>query len=135
MEAVGPFDRLAGHRHIKRMLGPSVIHLCVEFPNGLLRPLLTSGCRVLTESLANIKQSRNIIFLCVAVALIPFFIFRMSRQEKLGNPTLIPNSLWRNVAFTSICLTVLLSWATCQSMELFFSLLFVSLAVNPDLSA
>jgi len=64
----------------------------------------------------------NITLLSLATVLIPAFVLWMERQERLGKPTLVPNSLWRNSAFVSICLIVLLSWAVVQSMELFLSL-------------
>ena len=48
----------------------------------------------------------------------------MHRQEKLGNPALIPNSLWANLPFATICGLVLVSWGVVNSMELFFSLFF-----------
>ena len=48
----------------------------------------------------------------------------MRRQERQGKPALIPNSLWANLPFTTICILVLLSWAVVNSMELFFSLFF-----------
>lgn len=79
--------------------------------------------RVVTASSSRLRDAPNIALLSIAAALIPAFIFWMGRQERLGKPALIPNSLWRNIAFTAICLMVLLSWAVIQSMEFFLSLL------------
>ena len=124
------WDRLAGHSNFEYLLRVFVLHLCVRHPCNLSQLLLISISRSLTEDLDNIKRGMDIAFLCIAVALIPLFVFWMNRQENLGRPALIPNRLWRNVAFTSISLTVLLSWAVCQSMELFFSLLSVSLGAS-----
>jgi hypothetical protein len=60
------------------------------------------------------------------MALIPVFIFWVGRQERLGRPAIIPvsyiycanailtlirqNSLWRNTAFTAMCLAVFFTW-------------------------
>jgi MFS family permease len=41
----------------------------------------------------------------------------MSRQERLGRPALIPNSLWRNQVFSSICLCVFLTWGAFNAVE------------------
>lgn len=55
--------------------------------------------------------------------MIPVFIFWEARRERLQLPALIPNSLWRNRVFTSVCLTVLFSNAVANAMEVFCSLL------------
>ena len=77
---------------------------------------------MLTASTSHIRDASNIAILSIALAMIPLFIFWMHRQERLGKPALIPNSLWKNKAFLAICLMVLLSWAVLQSMEWFLSL-------------
>ncbi|MCJ1312459.1 hypothetical protein MMC25_006133 [Agyrium rufum] len=77
---------------------------------------------MLTASTAHIHDASSIALITIALAMGPFFVFWMNRQEKLGHPTLIPNSLWRNKAFLTICLMVLLAWIVLQSMEYFFSL-------------
>lgn len=70
-----------------------------------------------------IRQPTNIVSLLLSVALLPFFAWWMRRQELRGKPALIPNRLWKNSAFTSVCLMVLLSSAVTEGMELFASLL------------
>jgi hypothetical protein len=47
----------------------------------------------------------------------------MSWREKNGKSALIPNSLWTNTAFASICVMVLLSWAVLNGTETILSLL------------
>ena len=69
------------------------------------------------------KHPSNIALLCLATAMIPAFVFWMNHRESLGKPALIPNSIWKNSAFTSICIMVMLSYAVLNSMELFLSLL------------
>lgn len=81
------------------------------------------------------------MLLSVAGACLPSFLFWVQRQEKLGKPALIPNSLWQELAFSSICLMVFLTWAIVHSLEYLFSLLYVTMTsgrspitANPPLS-
>lgn len=78
----------------------------------------------ITGDLSSIKRPHNIALTTVALALMPIFPLWMRRQERLGKPILIPNSLWANLPFSTICLLVLVSWGVVNSMELFFSLFF-----------
>ena len=72
----------------------------------------------------NIKKAVNIVLLALSLSLVPAFIAWMRHQEKVGKPALIPNSIWRKKAFTSICIMVLLSNAVINCMEQFSSLFF-----------
>jgi len=51
-------------------------------------------------------------------------VFWVNRQEKLGKAVLIRNSLWRNKAFTSICINVFLIWGSFNATETFVTFLF-----------
>lgn len=53
------------------------------------------------------------------------FVLWMRRQEQKGKVALIPNSLWKTKAFSSVCLIVLLVYATMTAFELQGSLLYV----------
>lgn len=79
--------------------------------------------RALTNDVGNIKTAGNIVMLVICVILVPVFILWEQRQERLGKPALIPNSLWRNSVFTNVCLMVMFSWAVINVMELYCSLL------------
>lgn len=79
--------------------------------------------RVMSSGVHSIAVPGNIAALTVGVLLIPLFIFWQRRQEKLENPTLIPNSLWNNRTFTTVCLLVIFSYAVVNAMEFFCSLL------------
>lgn len=63
------------------------------------------------------------------------FPFWMHFQERRGKPALIPNSIWKNTIFSTICIMVLMSWAVLQSMEWFFSLFFQRVQDLPVLAA
>lgn len=80
---------------------------------------------MITSDIGYIRKPANVILLGLSLALVPAFIFWVGRQEKLQKPALVPNSIWKNKAFTTICLMVLISFAVMQSMESFVSLLYV----------
>jgi hypothetical protein len=85
--------------------------------------------RTLTGDVHNIRHPVNIALLIVAVALIPTFILWQRRREHLGLPALIPNTLWKNTVFTSVCITVIFANAVANAMEVFCSLLCVSRSI------
>ncbi|KAE8145409.1 ER membrane protein SH3-domain-containing protein [Aspergillus avenaceus] len=59
----------------------------------------------------------NIALLVVAITLLPVFAFWMHRQTRNSRPALIPNALWTNIPFTSICMTVCLVWGSLNASE------------------
>ena len=77
-----------------------------------------------TGNLANIRSAESVSCLTIGGALLPAFVVWINRQEKLGNPVLIRNSLWRNKAFTSICIMVFLVWGSFNATETFLTFLF-----------
>ncbi|OJJ83095.1 putative MFS transporter [Aspergillus glaucus CBS 516.65] len=79
---------------------------------------------VLSADPSRIKTAEAIVILCLAVAALPSFVAWSHYQVKGGRPALIPNSLWRNASFSSICATIALSNAVINSMELFAALFF-----------
>ncbi|CEO59059.1 hypothetical protein PMG11_03748 [Penicillium brasilianum] len=79
---------------------------------------------VITDDPSNIRHPGNIALLCAATAMIPAFLGWMSWREKNGKSALIPNSLWKNTAFASICAMVLLSWGVLNGTETILSLFF-----------
>lgn len=58
------------------------------------------------------------------MALLPAFALWSQREEKAGRVVLIRNSLWRNKAFTSICVNVFLVWGAFNATETFLTFLF-----------
>lgn len=79
--------------------------------------------RVVSDDMPRIKDATQIVLLCIAGACLPSFVFWMNRQEQRGKPALIPNSLWKKMAFSSVCIMVFLTWAVVQTLEYLFSLL------------
>jgi MFS family permease len=79
---------------------------------------------MLSSDITEIKRPTNIVLLTISLLLIPAFVSWMSRQERLQKPALIPNSIWKKLAFTSVSIMILLSTAVMNCMELFCSLYF-----------
>ncbi|KAL8710418.1 MAG: hypothetical protein Q9220_005019 [cf. Caloplaca sp. 1 TL-2023] len=86
---------------------------------------------IVTGSSSSIKDPLNATLMAVAAALIPIFAFWVGRQERLGKPALIPNSIWKIPAFTAVCLMVMVSWGVMNSMEFFVSLFLIIVDVFP----
>ncbi|KHN98678.1 Major facilitator superfamily domain, general substrate transporter [Metarhizium album ARSEF 1941] len=86
--------------------------------------LLSYLFATISVDLAKIRNPESIVFICLIGILLPLFIGWVHRQVRLGRPALIPNYLWKNTAFASICGTVALSFGVSTSMELFASLFF-----------
>lgn len=73
--------------------------------------------RAITGSPRSIKQPKNIVLLVLSLALMLGFILWAGRQERLGRPALIPNSLWGHKAFSCICINVFCIWAAFNAFE------------------
>ncbi|KAG9953911.1 integral membrane protein, partial [Aureobasidium melanogenum] len=86
--------------------------------------LLSYVLAVTASNTSNIHKPENIALLSFAILLIPAFALWMQRQERKGNPALIPNTVWRNHIFTSICAMMFLVSAVLNTGEYFFSLFF-----------
>ncbi|KAF6808726.1 integral membrane protein [Colletotrichum plurivorum] len=67
-------------------------------------------------------EPANLSLLFAGLLLLPVYVFWMHRQTALGRPALIPNELWRNKAFTSVCVTVFLVWGGLNASEQLASL-------------
>ncbi|KAI9799204.1 MAG: hypothetical protein M1825_004847 [Sarcosagium campestre] len=86
--------------------------------------LLSYVFAMITSSHDRLRDPEVLAPLCVAVALIPTFIFWVGRQEKAGRPAVIPNSLWRNRVFSYICLMVFINWGAFNAVTFFITLFF-----------
>ncbi|KAL6406681.1 hypothetical protein AUP68_09482 [Ilyonectria robusta] len=90
---------------------------------------------ILSADVTRIKEPLSIAFLCLSVVALMTFIYWMHIQVKANRPALIPNSLWRNTTFSGVCMTIALSNAVINSMELFCSLFFQDIQLLPALQA
>jgi fucose permease len=79
---------------------------------------------LISEETAKIREPTTMGLLITAVALIPAFIVWVGRQERLGRPAVIPNSLWRNRIFSVICFGVFVTWGVFNAIETYLTLFF-----------
>jgi MFS family permease len=86
--------------------------------------LLSYVFATLTGSVSTIREPITITLLSLAVVLVPVFSYWVHRQEKLGRPAIIPNSIWRNRIFTSICISVFLLWGAFNASEALLTFYF-----------
>ncbi|PKS08205.1 hypothetical protein jhhlp_005481 [Lomentospora prolificans] len=86
--------------------------------------MLSYFLAIISTDIYRIKEAGTIVFLCLGVSALPLFIGWVHRQVLRGKPALIPNSFWRIPSFSSICVTIALSFAVLNALELFASLFF-----------
>ncbi|KAF5022195.1 hypothetical protein F66182_5782 [Fusarium sp. NRRL 66182] len=97
--------------------------------------LLSYFLAVISTDVYRIREPTSIVLLCLSLTCLPLFVIWMHRQVQRGKPALIPNSFWGNPSFTSICITIALSYAVINSLELFASLFFQEIQHLSALSA
>ncbi|KAK8133491.1 hypothetical protein PG984_005503 [Apiospora sp. TS-2023a] len=93
---------------------------CLSLSLGLLSYVFS----VVSRDYNSLKLAQNIVLLVLAVLLIPGFVLWAEWQERRGRPALIPNSLWKNAAFTSTCIIVFFTWAVFNAFQYFSALYF-----------
>ncbi|RMJ18404.1 hypothetical protein CDV36_001940 [Fusarium kuroshium] len=79
---------------------------------------------MISSSYKKLNDASNIVVLTTAILLLIAFPFWMNYQVKRGKPALIPNDLWKNRSFTSVCIAVFLCWASLNGIEYFTTLYF-----------
>ncbi|KAI1821010.1 MFS general substrate transporter [Xylaria intraflava] len=94
--------------------------LLISAALGILSYVLAS----ITIDLTSIHSPADITLLVISILLFPCFYTWVRRQEKLGRPALIPNSLWRNSSFVSVNALCFLGWATVTANQYFLALFF-----------
>ncbi|CAF9934381.1 MAG: hypothetical protein HETSPECPRED_009211 [Heterodermia speciosa] len=77
-----------------------------------------------TSSYHRLSDVQNILLLVVSVLGLVAFPFYMNYREKNRKPAIIPNRLWRNASFTSICIAVFFCWAAFNAFQYFSTLYF-----------
>ncbi|KAI8671848.1 MFS domain-containing protein [Fusarium keratoplasticum] len=94
-----------------------------------------SSLNFLSADVETIRQPGSIAMLCLSTIAFLAFVGWVHRQDEAKKPALIPNSIWKNATFFSICVTIALSFAVLNSMELFCSLFFQEIQHLPALQA
>ncbi|KAI9151487.1 MFS-type transporter 1 [Paramyrothecium foliicola] len=93
----------------------------------LITAFMTMLCyllAVISSDTSKIRERGTIVLLCLSAVTLPSFIAWMHYRVSKGKPALIPNSLWRNPAFATICGITALSFSGVNAMELFSNLFF-----------
>jgi MFS family permease len=94
--------------------------ILLSTPLGLLSYVFS----VITSSSSRLRDPANTTVLCVSAVLLVAFVVWVDRQEHLERIAIIPNSLWKNRIFTSICIIVFFEWAIFNAFQFFLTLFF-----------
>lgn len=73
---------------------------------------------------STMRAPHNIVLVVVGGLLLPVFVWWEGRQERLGRPAILPNSIWLQREFTAICVTVFLVWAWFNAFGYWATLFF-----------
>ncbi|PON27761.1 integral membrane protein [Trichoderma gamsii] len=104
-----------------------------ETLNRLARDIDWLGCLLISAALALLSyelavvsgldagrlmhEPANLTVLCISFALLPLFWLWMRHQTRHSRPALIPNAIWKNLPFTTVCVTVFLVWGALNASE------------------
>ncbi|KAF6808506.1 integral membrane protein [Colletotrichum plurivorum] len=93
----------------------------VDWVGALLCSLALSMCSYvlasITRNIRAIAQPANIVLLVLSAVTAAAFVVCVGRRERLGKPAIIPNSLWKNKLFTSVCINVFLVYGAGNATE------------------
>ncbi|RMZ39452.1 short chain dehydrogenase/reductase family oxidoreductase [Aspergillus flavus] len=79
--------------------------------------LLSYALSAITGDINKAQEAPTIICFSLSGVLLIFFVLWQSFQERRNKPTLIRNSLWKNIAFTCICVNVFMVWGAFNAFE------------------
>lgn len=79
---------------------------------------------MVTIGYKNISQPQNIVLLVISFLLLPVFSLWVKRQVKHKRAALIPNSVWRNLPFSFICMAMFFTWAAFNAFQYISNLFF-----------
>jgi MFS family permease len=100
----------------------------VDWVGALLASVALSMCSYvlasITRNISAIARPANIALLVMSAVTAVAFVFWVGRRERLGKPAIIPNSLWKNKLFSSVCINVFLVWGACNATETLASFYF-----------
>ncbi|PLB54884.1 MFS general substrate transporter [Aspergillus steynii IBT 23096] len=86
--------------------------------------LLSLGLSIITGDVNNARKPSTIAYFTVSGVLLICFVLWQEFQERRRKPTLIRNSLWKNAAFTSICINVFIIWGAFNGFEQIINFFF-----------
>jgi hypothetical protein len=77
---------------------------------------------MVSADLSLIRSAPTASLLAVSLVLLIAFPLWMHHRDRKGKSALIPNSLWKSLAFASICALVALSYGAMNSMTILSNL-------------
>lgn len=77
---------------------------------------------VLASGAHNIVRPLPLVLLVISALLLPVFVFYIRAPSKSCSPRLFPASLWQSLVFTSLCMTIFLTWAVFLSLQVYITL-------------
>ncbi|RAQ57206.1 aminotriazole resistance protein [Aspergillus flavus] len=86
--------------------------------------LLSYALSLITGDINKAHEASTIICFSLSGDLLIFFVLWQSFQERRNKPTLIWNSLWKNLAFTCICVNEFMIWGAFNAFEQVINLFF-----------
>ncbi|KOC17335.1 aminotriazole resistance protein [Aspergillus flavus AF70] len=86
--------------------------------------LLSYALSLITGNINKVQEAPTIICFSLSGVLFIFFVLWQSFQERRNKPTLIWNSLWKNLAFTCICVNVFMVWGAFNTFEQLINFFF-----------
>lgn len=113
----------SGWAHLRHRLAHDLDWVGVA-TTGTCLALLSYLFAEITHGAGVMKQPYAIALLVVAVLLMPLFVLWEARQERLGRPAVLPNSLWRRREFAAVCVSVFLTWAWFTAFSYWVTLYF-----------
>jgi hypothetical protein len=125
--------RLAGTCLGKRISGDAFICYLVRYSHTPDLSPTDEFRSALTGDLTMMKQPVNITLLVLSFVFLAAFVLWVGRQERLGRPALIPNSLWQHKGFSCICFNVFCVWAAFNAFEQYANFFFQDVQGNSPL--
>ncbi|KAF7631354.1 hypothetical protein AFLA_012212 [Aspergillus flavus NRRL3357] len=86
--------------------------------------LLSYALSLITGDINKAHEASTIICFSLSGVLLIFFVLWQSFQERRNKPTLIWNSLWKNLAFTCTCVNEFMIWGAFNAFEQVINLFF-----------
>ncbi|KAL4784550.1 major facilitator superfamily domain-containing protein [Aspergillus varians] len=89
--------------------------------------LLSLALAAISSDVKKIHQASTITYFAISAILLLSFALWQEYQERHNQPTLIRNSLWKNLAFSSICANAFIIWGAFNGFEQIINFFFQNL--------
>ncbi|THY77244.1 integral membrane protein [Aureobasidium pullulans] len=127
-----PPTPVAHKQRIWSRLATDIDWLGLILASGFLA-MLSYVISALTGDLTVMRKPINIVLLVLSFVFLLAFVLWVGRQERLGRPALIPNSLWQHKGFSCICFNVFCVWAAFNAFEQYANFFFQDVQGNSPL--